>query len=224
MNAVAYLRVSTQEQADSGLSLANQREKVETLAKLHDWTLTAVREDAGASGKDTNRPGLQEVLSLVRSRKVEAVIVLKLDRLTRSQQDLFSLLSTFKRYGVRLVSVHESLDTDSAAGRFFLSMLGAIAEWERDTISERTASAIGQLRRNGKRFSRIAPYGWEYDLEGGMIPVEAEQEVIDLIKTFAVEKLSLRGIARALEERGYHPRTGKAWHPSLIGKILREAA
>src|SRR3990172_5589995 len=181
MRVTAYLRVSTDEQAESGLSLSHQREKTKALADVYDWELVEVIQDE-QSAKNMNREGLQRILSLVRSRKVEGVIVYKLDRLTRVQRDLMDLLEVFDRFGVRLVSVSEQLDTQSAGGRFFVGMLGLIAQWERETIGERTPAAMSQLRKNGKRFSRIAPYGWRYDGEGDMIAVEVEQETKRLIE------------------------------------------
>ena len=220
MNAVAYLRVSTEEQADSGLSLQHQRRKTATMADLHDWHLLDTIQDAGATAKNTNRPGLQEVLSLVRSRKVGAVIVYKLDRLTRSLRDLLDLLQTFKRYRVRLVSVSENLDTESATGRMMIGLLGVIAEWERDVIGERTSAALSQLRSDGKQYSGIAPYGWRY--EGGrMIEEPAEQRTLEIIQQLGNAGYSLRSIAAELDRQGRKPRNGKRWHAKVLAALKR---
>jgi len=224
MKVAAYLRVSTDEQAESGLSLSHQREKTTALASLHDWELVETVEDAGFSAKNTNRQGLQRILSLVRSRKVEAVIVYKLDRLTRSQRDLLEMLNVLDRFKVGLVSVCEQLDTRSASGRFFVQMLGAIAEWESGVIGERTQAAMSQLRKNGKRFSRYAPYGWRYNGHGEMIPVSGEQETLNVIHELSQRGFSLRKIVAELETLGRKPRNGKRWHPQVLSSILKEAA
>jgi DNA invertase Pin-like site-specific DNA recombinase len=220
MRVAIYLRVSTDEQAESGLSLSHQREKTKALADVYDWELVEVIQDE-RSAKNVNREGLQRVLSLVRSRKIEGVIVYKLDRLTRVQRDLMDLLAVFDRFGVSLVSVSEKLDTQSASGRFFVGMLGLIAQWERETIGERTQAAMTQLRKKGKRFSRIAPYGWRYDSQGGMVEVETEQETKRMIGKLSERGFSLRKIATELENQGRNPRNGKRWHPGTVASVLR---
>src|SRR3974390_160364 len=117
MQAIGYIRVSTDQQADRGVSLAAQRERVRAMATVQGANLIDVVVDGGESAKSMNRPGLQRVLALVNPGKCQAVIVAKLDRLTRSVKDLCTLLERFERRGVALVSVAESLDTSSAAGR-----------------------------------------------------------------------------------------------------------
>jgi site-specific DNA recombinase len=222
MKVAAYLRVSTDEQAESGLSLANQREKTVGLARLHDWEMIKVIEDTVPAGT-VNRDGLQRLLAFVRGRKVQAVIIYKLDRLTRSQRDLLALLDLFRRYGVRLVSVCENLDTESASGRFFIQMMGAVAEWERGTIGERTKAAMAQLRKEGKRFSRIPPFGWKYTAEGRMAAVADEQETLQMIRSLTDQGISLRRIGRELEAAGRKPRSGGKWHPKVIASLKRAA-
>ena len=224
MKTIGYIRVSTEEQAQSGLSMDNQREKIAALAGLHDWNLVGMIEDPGFSAGTTNRPGLQEVLSQVRSRKVKAVIILKLDRLTRNQKDLLSLLEVFNRYGVRLVSVSEQLDTNSASGRFFISMLGGISEWEKGVISERTGAAIDQLRKEKKKFTRHPPLGWRFDGSGRMIKHDPEQKTLRVIHELHADGLSLRKIGEELLGRGMTPRNGKGWSTSVIRNAIRSAS
>jgi site-specific DNA recombinase len=223
MRVAAYIRVSSREQADSGLSLDNQKRKTTALADLQDWPLVDVVEDRAASAKNTKRVGLERILSLVRSRKIQAVVVYKLDRLVRNQRDLLDLLATFQRFGVRLVSVCEQLDTEIATGCFFIGMLGLIAEWERGVISERTSADLGQLKRNGKRFSGIAPFGFRYTESGDMAPVESEKETLRVIGELTLNGLSLRKIAAELQAQGRKPRTAKRWHPTVISQLKDSA-
>lgn len=220
MKTVAYLRVSTDEQADSGLSMQHQARKTAALADLHDWTLLDTIQDAGATAKNTNRPGLQQILAMVRARKVDAVVVYKLDRLTRNLRDLLDLLKTLRRYGVRLVSVTENLDTESATGRMMISLLGVIAEWERDIIGERTSAALSQLRTNGKQYSGIAPYGWRYE-EGMMIEEPDEQQTLAIIQELHQAGHSLRRVAAELDRQERKPRNGKRWHPKVLASLGR---
>lgn len=221
MKVAAYIRVSSEEQADSGLSLAHQKRKLELLAEMNGWSIQELVEDAGVPAGNMNRKGLLEILALVRRRKVSGVLVLKLDRLTRSLRDLLSLLDEFKRYKVRLVSASENLDTSTAAGRFFIQMLGSIAEWEKGVIGERTEAAMSQLRSNGKRFSRYAPYGWRYRSDGTMVPSSAEQGTIKMIKQLRQERLSLTKIGTALLANGRKPRSGGKWSTTVIRRVLQ---
>src|ERR1017187_4985535 len=117
---IGYLRVSTDKQADRGVSLEAQVEKIRAMATVHDVELLDVIVDAGESAKDLDRPGMVRILELVQSRAIGMVIVAKLDRLTRSVKDLAVLLEQFQRRGVSLVSAAESLDTGSASGRLVL--------------------------------------------------------------------------------------------------------
>src|SRR6185503_11725396 len=103
---------------------------IRAMATVRDATLLEVIVDA-ESGKDVNRPGLQRLLKLVNAGEVEAVIVAKLDRLTRSVKDLCGLLELFEKKNVALLSVAESLDTGSAAGRLVIRIMGAVSQWER---------------------------------------------------------------------------------------------
>ena len=105
--------------------------------------------DGGESAKNLNRPGLQRLLALVDSGKVEAVIIAKLDRLTRSVKDLCSLLELFEKRGIALISVAESLDTASAAGRLVITIMAAVSQWEREAIGERTRDALRHKRTSG---------------------------------------------------------------------------
>ena len=130
---VAYLRVSTDHQADRGVSLEAQRAKVEAYASLYDLELVAVEVDAGASAKSlSGRPALSRALSMLEAGEADALLVVKLDRLTRSVRDLGALLDTFQAGGWELMSVSEQVDTRTAAGRLVLNVLASIFQWERE--------------------------------------------------------------------------------------------
>jgi DNA invertase Pin-like site-specific DNA recombinase len=156
--AVGYCRVSTGKQE---LSLEAQREKVTAMAVVHDADIEVIT-DAGETAKNTDRPGLQTLLRMVDRREVDMVIILKLDRLTRSVKDLAELLERFRKHGVSLVSVAESLDTQSAAGRLVINILVSVGQWERETIGERTVAVLRHKRASGKVFNHV-PYGFERD-------------------------------------------------------------
>ena len=157
--AVGYIRVSTQEQAQEGMSLEAQEERIRAYCTAKGWNLLRVYEDAGISGKSLNRPGVQSLISDLESDGVDVVVVLKLDRLTRSVRDLGSLIDDLFK-GRALATVQEGLDTSTASGEFVLNMLGAVAQWERKAVGERTATVLQYKKDKGEWCGRI-PYGFK---------------------------------------------------------------
>src|SRR5450755_4209783 len=155
MQTIGYVRVSTDRQAELGVSLEAQEAKIRAMATVQGADLLDVIVDGGESAKSLNRPGLQRLLSLVNSGEVKSVIIPKLDRLTRSVKDLCQLLELFERKNVALVSVAESLDTGSAAGRLVITIMGAVSQWEREAIGERTRDVLSHKRNNGERVGNI---------------------------------------------------------------------
>src|SRR5450759_3579584 len=155
MAAIGYVRVSTDRQAEHGVSLDAQDAKIRAMATVQGVSLLEVIVDGGESAKSLNRPGLRRLLSLVNDGGVQAVIVAKLDRLTRSVKDLCGLLELFEKKNVALVSVAESLDTGTAAGRLVITIMGAVSQWEREAIGERTREALRHKRSNGERVGTI---------------------------------------------------------------------
>jgi len=135
------------------------------MAVVHNAELIDLIVDGGESAKSLQRPGMEQLLALVDSKKVQAVIVAKLDRLTRSVKDLCELLERFERRGVALVSVAESLDTSSAAGRLVLNIMTAVSQWEREAIGERTRDAMRHKLSQGERAGNIA-YGYRLAGDG----------------------------------------------------------
>ena len=138
MRALGYVRVSTDKQADRGVSLEAQETKIRAMATVEGAEIVELIVDGGESAKNLNRPGMDRLLALVDGRKVRTVIAAKLDRLTRSIKDLAELLERFQRRGVSLVSVAESLDTGSTAGRLVINIMTAVSQWEREAIGQRT--------------------------------------------------------------------------------------
>jgi DNA invertase Pin-like site-specific DNA recombinase len=150
MRTIGYVRVSTDRQADQGVSLEAQEAKIRAMATVQSADLIDVIADGGESAKSLNRPGLQRLLSLVTEGTVQAVIVAKLDRFTRSVKYLCGLLELFEKRKVALISVAESLDTGSAAGRLVITIMAAVSQWEREAIGERTRDALQHKCGNGE--------------------------------------------------------------------------
>jgi DNA invertase Pin-like site-specific DNA recombinase len=180
--AIGYVRVSTDKQADRGVSLEAQVEKIKAMATVHEVELLDVLVDAGESAKDLDRPGMVRILEMVQSRAVGMVIVAKLDRLTRSVKDLAVLLEQFQRRGVSLVSVAESLDTGSASGRLVLNIMVSVSQWEREAIGERTRDAM-RHKKAKLEFVGNAPYGYRQAADKRHVePEPGEQAILERIQ------------------------------------------
>ncbi len=227
MKVIGYIRVSTEEQASDGVSLASQREKIEGYAKLYDLELIGIIEDAGQSGKTLDRPGLQEALAMVRKGKVGGLVIAKLDRLSRSVVDWNTLIDGFfgERAGKQLFSVADSIDTRTAAGRLVLNVLMSVAQWERETIGERTKDALQHKIRKGERCGKVR-FGYALADDGKtLLPVPAEQEAIALIRRLKAEGQTLRDVAAELTRRGILTKEGHArWTHTAVARILERAA
>ena len=222
MKAVAYVRVSTDKQADRGVSREAQSERIRAMAMVHNAELVEVIVDGRESAKSLQRPGMEQLLALLEARKVQAIIIAKLDRLTRSVSDLCDLLERFERRRVALISVAESLDTDSAAGRLVLNIMTAVSQWEREAIGKRTRDAMNHKRSNGKRVGNIR-FGYHLCADGKHIETDsAEQAILSEIRQLRHTGQTLRGIAAALNHRGLRTRRGSAWRLEHIARIVKQ--
>src|SRR5215510_6854925 len=194
MQTIGYERVSTDRQAEQGVSLEAQEAKIRAMATIHSAELAEVIIDGGESAKSLNRPGLQRLLALINAGQVQAVIVAKLDRLTRSVKDLCNLLELFEKRKVALISVADSLDTASAGGRLVITIMAAVSQWEREAIGERTRDAMRHKKSNGQRVGNIA-YGFRLDADGDLLePDPHEQAVLAAIRELRAKRCTLRGI------------------------------
>ncbi len=220
----AYIRVSTDKQADHGVSMDAQIEKVKAMATVQEVELIDVIVDAGESAKSLNRTGMSRLLELVNGRKIDTVIITKLDRLTRSVRDLADLLDLFEKRGVSLISVNESLDTGTAAGRLVLNVMASVSQWEREAIGERTADALRHKKLIGERVGNI-PFGYRLAADGVHIePDEAEQAIVLKIRELTRAGFSYRAIADELNRQGFTTRRGGSWKHQYIAGIIKTAA
>lgn len=219
---VAYVRVSTEKQADHGVSLDAQRAKIAAYASLYDLDVVAVEVDAGISAGSLDRPALSRALAALESGRADGIVVVKLDRLTRSVRDLGTLVDRYFAAGRwSLVSVSENIDTRTAAGRLVLNVLGAVSQWEREAIGERTAAAMAHKRTIGEYTGGRAPYGWSVGSDGSTLtPCPVEQEIIRAARELAAAGMSLRAVGAALADRGLLPRSGGQWHAKTVRDLL----
>ena len=202
-STIGYIRVSTINQAEEGVSLEAQRRKIEAYCDLHDLHLTETTEDAGISGKSVNgRPGIQMVIDKVKSRKVDNVVVFKLDRLARNLKEACEISELMQKKGVSLHSISEKIDTGSATGKLFYHILSSMNQWEREIISERTVTALSLKKSKGERISRFAPYGYQFNGDN-IVKVDKEQDVIQIVKNMAAKGNTIQSIINYLSKQGY---------------------
>lgn len=227
---VAYLRVSTSGQADGGVSLEAQREKLKAYALALDLELVAIVEDAGYSAKTLKRPGLQVALDHLTEGRASGLLVTKLDLLTRSVRDLGDLVDRYFGSRFSLLSVGDAVDTRSPSGRLVLNVLTSVAQWEREAGAERTREALGHLKREGVRLGAPA-LGWtrteERDTEGRRVVVELDEERSTVARIVALrrEGHSLSSIAATLEREGRPTKRGGGcrWYRATVLRVSRRA-
>ncbi len=218
--AIGYIRVSTDGQAIDGVSLQAQRDKIAQYCALYDYELVGIVEDAGASAKTLDRDGLREVLGRMEAGEAAALVVAKLDRLTRSVGDLATLIEKYFAGRFDLVSVSEQVNTGTAAGRLVLNVLMSVAQWEREAIGERTKTALQYKKAQGQRVGSI-PYGYRLHSDGASLEEDAEEmALIRAVQEFHAAGLSRAKIAAQLTAHGYKPRGGGVWHHQTIKNIL----
>lgn len=206
MKVIGYLRVSTDEQARSGLGLEAQRAAITAQATAHGWDVEWAVDD-GASARSLDRPRLQAALETLAARRADALVVAKLDRLSRSMHDFSGLLDTAARHRWAVVALDMGIDTSNMTGRLVAHVLMAVAEWEREAIAARTSDAIQARLARGEDWGRRS---------------ETPAEVEDRICVLRAEGATYAAIADALTSEGVPtPRGGERWHPATISRILR---
>jgi DNA invertase Pin-like site-specific DNA recombinase len=223
--AIGYVRVSSEEQADSGLGLQAQRQRIIAFCEMKGLRLADVYEDAGVSaGKPlSSRPSGSRLLHAARRGKV-VVVVAKLDRLFRSVADAASVIADFGKKGIELVAIAEGFDMTNPYGRAMAQMASVFAELERAMIRERTKSAMDVKRSRGERISGHAPFGWDFGPDSHLVENPREQTVIARMRRLRAEGLSYRSIAARLDGEGILPKRGRRWIHTAVKSILTRNA
>ena len=217
-----YTRVSTLHQIDKD-SLPMQRQDLINYARLilntEDYV---VYEDAGYSGKNTDRPKFQEMMQQVRLGMFTHILVWKIDRISRNLLDFATMYSELKQLGVVFVSKNEQFDTSSAMGEAMLKIILIFAELERNMTSERVTAAMLSRAANGQWNGGRVPLGYDYDPETKTFTInESEAAVVKIIHDKYEQERSLVSLARYLNGHGYRTRTGCTYSPSTLLIILR---
>ena len=223
---LGYCRCSTIEQATEGLSLDVQQSKIQAYCSLNDLQLVDIdAHDVGISGKSLNRPGIQSVLDRLRSGEANAIVVLKLDRLSRSTRDVLHLIEMVETNGWQLHSIGEKLDSSTASGRFTITILSALAQMEREQIGERTSQALQHMKSNGETLG-TTPLGYESqkDEDGRriLVPCHEEQVILKQIDDLRHSGLSYAVIAEQLNKKGVPTKRNGSWHASTVRSLIQK--
>jgi DNA invertase Pin-like site-specific DNA recombinase len=206
MQVLGYVRVSTEEQRDSRAGLQAQRAAIEAEARRRGWTLLSVIEDAGFSAKDLRRPGVQEALKVLEAGDAQALVVAKLDRLSRSMLDFTALMATAQKQGWALVALDCAVDTTTPAGEAMANVLATFAQFERRLISQRTREALAVKRSQGVRLGR---------------PATLDRKVVARIKRERGRGKTLAQIAERLNADGVPTaHGGRQWYPGTVRAVL----
>jgi len=222
--AVCYARVSTQEQAEHGVSLDAQIERLNSYCSATGLQpIRIIREEPISGGKPLAlRPGGSELLQILAGSEVCHVVSLKFDRLFRSTQDALAHITNWDNTGVTLHLCDmggQNLNTASAMGRMMLTLLASFAEFERNLISERTCAALAHKKRKRQVYNQT-PYGFRRE-DKNLVPDEQEQRVLTQIFEWRKDKQSYWQIACRLNDLGVSTKKGRKWHPETVRHIVR---
>lgn len=222
-NAVAYVRVSTDEQAREGVSLDAQSERLRAYCTMTGLTVESLIREEGISGSISlaHRPGGKEMMRLVRAGKVQHIVALKLDRLFRDAEDALRQTREWDQAGIALHLVDmggQSLNTASAIGRLFLTMTAAFAELERNLTAERTKAALLHKKIHRQAYSPT-PMGFRRE-DDRLVEVPTELSIVERIHAMHATGSSLRSIADRLNEENIPGKKGGRWYASTVRYLL----
>lgn len=223
VRAAAYIRVSTEEQAEQGISIPAQKSRLASFCQAQGWDIYDFYIDDGYSGKDLERPAISRLMEDAELKRFSTVLVLKLDRLSRRQKDILYLLEDiFEPNGIGFKSATESFDTTTPFGKAALGMMAVFAQLERETIVERVKLAKKESARQGRFMGGPPPYGYRVNsadkaLEKDETPA---QTVYWIYEQYLTGKRGYQHIADRLEESGVPGPTNMRWNRSCIRKIL----
>lgn len=209
MRVLAYVRVSTEEQGRSGAGLQSQCDAINAECERRGWQLIDSVEDAGYSAGTLKRPGIGQALERLRDGEADALVVAKLDRLSRSMLDFTALMAQAQKEGWALVALDCAVDTTTPAGEAMANILATFAQFERRLISQRTKDALAAKRAQGVRLGR---------------PRSLSDETIDQIVRARGAGQSLDNIAATLNREGVPTaQGGRQWWGSTVSAVVRSA-
>ncbi len=217
-----YIRVSTEDQAKDGFSIHAQREKLTKYAEVNDWNIFDYYVDDGISGKNLEeRPEVTRLLEDVQKKKINNVLIYKLDRLTRSVKDLIYLIELFEKCDCTFNSQTEKIDTSNAVGRMFVKIIGIFAEFERENLAERVSFGYEQKTREGNYTNTNGVYGYDYIVgEQKLVVNNLEKKLVNKIFDLYIEGKSYFKIAQLFNKENVPTKRGGNWSAATIKSII----
>lgn len=215
---VAYIRVSTLEQAKDGYSIKAQEEKIRAYSKAKDLDLIDIYIDDGYTGSNLDRPAIKRMLSSLNN--IDCVLVYKLDRLSRSQKEILYLVEdVFMKRDIDFISINETFDTSTAYGRAMIGMLAVFSQLERENIIQRTVLGKEQRAKEGYFAGGTPPLGYSYHSDS-LIPNTSEISIVDKIYSHYISGYGLNAISKKLYNEGHRGKNGGRISASKIRRIL----
>ncbi len=220
MRVALYPRVSGHEQEDN-YSIPEQIDRMKKYCEARDWQVYKIYTDSGFSGSNMDRPALQSMIKDIESKKIDLVLVYKLDRLSRSQKDtLYLIEDVFEKHNVGFASMTENFDTSTPHGKFIIGILSVFSQLEREKIRERTMIGKDARAQEGKwHGSKWIPIGYDYK-DDMLIPNEYEVMQVNEIADMFINLTPVRTIERICDQKGYKHKYGD-WTSKTIRNVLR---